>query len=305
MSRKVLPLLLLVVFGGMFWAFAGSDKKNSEDISQQQQLLMVIGQILEQKHYSPQIINDSFSAKVFNKYLENLDGDKSIFLKTDIASFQKYKTALDEEIHGDAPMKFFSDAGSVFLKRLDEASAIAKNILSKPFDFSVNETAELESETAAYPADENARQEAWRKRLKFMTLERFADLQQQRETSNGKDSSVNKTDDELQAKARNLVLASVNRNFNRQKLLLTEEQQFATYVNTITDLMDPHTEYFPPVEKRGFDEEMSGRFYGIGAQLKEENGAIKIASLVTGGPAWKSGNVQVNFDNSKMNYLSA
>ena len=39
---------------------------------------------------------------------------------------------------------------------------------------------------------------------------------------------------------------------------------------------------------------MSGSFFGIGAQLKEDNGAIKVASLVTGGPAWKSGELQVD-----------
>ena len=75
--------------------------------------------------------------------------------------------------------------------------------------------------------------------------------------------------------------------------MFTPDEQFSSYVNTITNLMDPHTEYFPPIEKRGFDEVMSGRFYGIGAQLKEEDGAIKIASLITGSPAWKSGKVQI------------
>jgi carboxyl-terminal processing protease len=58
--------------------------------------------------------------------------------------------------------------------------------------------------------------------------------------------------------------------------------------------MDPHTEYFAPVEKRQFDEEISGRFYGIGASLMEDKGLIKIATLITGSPAWKSGKLQVN-----------
>jgi len=57
--------------------------------------------------------------------------------------------------------------------------------------------------------------------------------------------------------------------------------------------MDPHTTYFAPVDKRSFDELLSGRFYGIGAQLKDDDGKIKVASLVAGGPAWKSGNIQV------------
>ncbi len=38
---------------------------------------------------------------------------------------------------------------------------------------------------------------------------------------------------------------------------------------------------------------MSGTFYGIGAQLIYDDGNIKIASLVTGTPAWKSGEIQV------------
>jgi carboxyl-terminal processing protease len=57
--------------------------------------------------------------------------------------------------------------------------------------------------------------------------------------------------------------------------------------------MDPHTTFFPPVEKRYFDEQMSGRFYGIGASLKAEDGSIKINTLVTGSPAWKSQQITV------------
>jgi carboxyl-terminal processing protease len=53
--------------------------------------------------------------------------------------------------------------------------------------------------------------------------------------------------------------------------------------------MDPHTTFFPPIEKRSFDEQMSGRFFGIGASLRDEDGGIKIATLLTGSPAWKSG----------------
>jgi carboxyl-terminal processing protease len=49
-----------------------------------------------------------------------------------------------------------------------------------------------------------------------------------------------------------------------------------------------------PVDSRSFNEMMSGKFYGIGAQLKEEESKIKVASLVTGGPAWKSGDLGVN-----------
>ena len=53
---------------------------------------------------------------------------------------------------------------------------------------------------------------------------------------------------------------------------MSDDDQFQYFVNTITETMDPHTTFFPPVEKRYFDEQMSGRFFGIGASLREEDG---------------------------------
>jgi len=299
MNRKVWPLLLIVLFGGIFWAFTGTGKHSNDNSSEdqyakQQKLLTAIGNILEEKHFSPKPIDDAFSKEVFKKYLGDLDPDKNLFLQADINSLNKYATLIDDEINGSTAIQFYPAAGSIYMKRIADVMAIYKEILSAPFDFTVNETAMLDGDKLNYPADAAAREELWRKRVKFMTLERFSDLQQQREKSAGKDTSVNKTDIQLEAEARSKVLAALDRNYNRLKLIFTPNEQFSSFVNTIADLMDPHTEYFAPVEKRGFDEEMSGRFYGIGAQLKEEDGAIKIASLITGSPAWKSNQVQVN-----------
>jgi carboxyl-terminal processing protease len=74
----------------------------------------------------------------------------------------------------------------------------------------------------------------------------------------------------------------------------TTDELFSSFVNAVTGGMDPHSNYFAPVDSRGFTEMMSGKFYGIGAQLKEEQSKIKIASLVAGGPAWKSGELGVD-----------
>jgi carboxyl-terminal processing protease len=75
-------------------------------------------------------------------------------------------------------------------------------------------------------------------------------------------------------------------------LKFNDDEKFSVYVNTITSMMDPYTEFFPPVDKRYFDEQLSGSFYGIGAQLTYEEGNIKIASVLPGGPAQKSGEVE-------------
>ena len=87
-------------------------------------------------------------------------------------------------------------------------------------------------------------------------------------------------DDSLELNARNSVLKMMDRTFNRIKTTFTEEQRFNSFINVITNLMDPHTDYYPPVEKRAFDERMSNQFYGIGAQLQQDDNGIKIASIV-------------------------
>src|SRR5690606_35753833 len=60
----------------------------------------------------------------------------------------------------------------------------------------------------------------------------------------------------------------------------------------IAETMDPHTEYFAPLDKRYFDEQMSGTFFGIGALLRQDDNFVKIESIVTGGPAWKQGELK-------------
>ena len=90
------------------------------------------------------------------------------------------------------------------------------------------------------------------------------------------------------------MLKGMEKIYSRLKTKFVGDERFNTYVNIIANLMDPHTDYFPPVEKRVFDEQMSGRFFGIGAQLQEQDGMIKIATLMPAYPAQRSGEISVN-----------
>ena len=60
---------------------------------------------------------------------------------------------------------------------------------------------------------------------------------------------------------------------------LDRKDRLAVYANSITTVYDPHTNYFPPLQKEDFDIQMSGRLEGIGAQLQEKDGYIKIADF--------------------------
>jgi len=290
-STKGLLLLAIVLFGTLFFAFTkNGDNKNT--ITQKQKLLATVGAILEGEHYSPKKINDVFSKQVFKKYLEELDPDKNLFVQSDIASLKKYELTIDDEIHG-AEIKFEPAVSLIYDKRLGESIAIYKEILTKPFDFTVNETIEVKSDKMDYPKNDAERKDRWRKKLKLITLERYNELLELR-NKDKTDTAVNKSDSELEKIARDRVMKSLDRYYTRIKATYDDNERFNSFINVITNLMDPHTDYFPPVEKRGFDEMMSGRFFGIGAQLKEEDGQVKIATILPSGPASKGNELIAN-----------
>jgi carboxyl-terminal processing protease len=291
-SMKRLPILIAMVIVGIFLAFQTRGTSTKTPPSKYEKILQIVGEILQQGHYSPKDINDDFSKKVFNKYFEELDPDKNIFMKQDLASLDKYSTRIDDEIKG-AHVEFFFEAGKIFNQRATEAAAIYADVLSKPFDFTVNETVVTDPKRTTFASSEAERKEKWRKYLKYLVLQRYSDLQDTRESNKGKEGFVVKTDADLEKEAREKVKASMDRTFERYRLKFDDDEKFSVFVNTITAMMDPYTEFMPPVDKSYFDEQLSGSFYGIGAQLTYDEGNIKIASVLPGGPAQKSNAIEV------------
>ena len=295
MSRKFLPVLALLIGVGSFLTFrtmGRNDKGSDNPRSKFEKILRNVGVVLEGGHYSPKDIDDKFSKSVLKKYLTDLDGEKYIFLQKDIDGFNKYSDKIDDEIKGSKLESFF-DVSTVYTSRLEEVSKMYQTILSRPLDYSKDENIVLDENKRTFPKTEKEREDFNRRRLKYLVLSRYADMLEEKEKNSGKEGYVVKADTTLEREARVQVLKQLDRYFATLKSHNKPEELFSDFVNAITTSMDPHTSYFAPVDKRSFDELLSGKFYGIGAQLKEDDGKIKIASLVGGGPAWKSGNVQV------------
>ena len=291
LNRKVLPLVLVMIFAGVFWAFQ-SQGENGKSLTNQQKILTTLGSIIEQNHYNPKPINDNFSKEVFKRFIQTIDGDKNLFLEADIQSLKKFEITIDDEIHG-APIQFIPAINELYSKRIQEVSALSEEILKRSFDFSVNEEIVLDNEKTIFGKTAAEREDKWRKKLKFMALERYVDLIDTREKNKATKDFVIKTDAALEIEARGKVSKIMHKTFDRLKVKFTDDERFNMFINAITSFQDPHSDYFPPIEKRGFDELMSGRFFGIGASLREEDGNIKIATLLTGSPAFKSGEINV------------
>jgi carboxyl-terminal processing protease len=289
-SKRSLPLVIVFVLAGFLIAFGSTRLINPPD--KYQVIFTQVAEMLEAAHYSPKKIDDEFSKNIFKKYIEALDPSKDIFLATDIRDLKKFETTIDNELHG-APVQFFYSIEQIYLKRINEVNAFYPSLLQTPFVFNQDETIVLDPEKLDFPKSEALRKETWKKRLKFMVLERYSDLLDARDQLKKGDTSY-KSDAVLEKEAREKVRLLISRNFDRMITKTKENERFDLLVNTVTEYMDPHTTFFPPLEKRSFDEQMSGRFFGIGASLRnDENGSIKIATLVAGLPAWKSQQIAV------------
>lgn len=289
---KRLPFVIMMVVAGLFLAFQTMGTGTKNPPSKYEEILKRVGDMLSQAHYSPQDINDEFSKKIFKKYVNDLDPEKTMFLASDIATLQnKYEGKIDDEIKG-APVEFFLAAGKIFNTRMEEAALLTNELLSKPFDFNIDEIINQDGDKIDYAASTAEVNERWRKKIKSLVLERYADLLDTREKNKGKEGFVANTDEELEKEARDKTKKVMDRMFERFRFKFNDDDKFNVFVNAITTTMDPHTEFFPPVDKRYFDEEMSGRFFGIGASLQYDDGNIKVSSILTGSPAWKSGELQ-------------
>jgi carboxyl-terminal processing protease len=294
LSKRSIPVVSVLVFAGLFAAFRSLGFGDGTPPTRYEKILHNVGEMLSEIHFSPKKIDDNFSKEIFKKYLQSdkVDPQKNIFLASDIQALKKYETTIDDEIRGGA-IQFVPAVTEIYKKRLLETEQIYKTLLAQPFDFSKDETANLDPDKIDFPANEAERKEMWRKRMKYLVLDRYADLIDAREKEKGKEGYVAKTDAQLEQDARERVMKIMDRSYERLKSHFDDDERFNEFVVTITESMDPHTTFFPPVEKRYFDEQMSGRFFGIGASLREEEGNIKIATLLTGSPAWKSGQVNV------------
>jgi len=284
----------VIIIGAVFFAFKTTEKQNGESPEiRHRKLLSTIGHLLETEHYSPRKIDDDFSKDVFKEYLKALDPEKNIFLQSDINALRVYETKLDDEIHGGAIL--FEPASSViYEKRLVEARKIFEKVVQSPFDFNIDDSVLLDVDVKLAPVNENERYTYWYQILKYKALDRFVNLTEEREKNKTKEKFIVKADSTLEREARASVKKEYLKRFERLEKTFDKEKRFELFLNTITGLMDPHTDYMAPVEKRSFTEQMSGTFYGIGAQLTQDDNGIKIASIQPGGAAWKSGQLVVN-----------
>ncbi len=266
--------------------------RNNNDNLRRELLVKVISFAIENGHYHPGNIDDGFSEKVFDLYIERLDFGKRFLLKEDIDKLSKYKTKIDDEFNA-VTFEFLDASIETINQRTNEVQAYYQEILSKPFDFDKEEEFELDSEKKDYAKDKAEMKERWRKSLKYETLNRIDNMLDEQEKAAEKSDTVTiKSFTEIEIEAREKILKRYDDWFHRISKL-EDDDRLNIYVNSIVNVFDPHSQYFPPKDKENFDIRFSGQLEGIGAQLTQKNEYIEVLRIIPGSPSWKQGELEV------------
>lgn len=273
---------------------------NDKDIKE---IIKGVKRTLSYLHYSPQEINDSFSANVYDRYMENLDPYKTYFKGSDIEAFSTYRDKMDD-FFKDEDLTFYKQSVDTLYKRVDELKALTVSMLDKPLDYDSNEEFSFDYDKRKYTTTQEGWEKNWEDRLKYNILRDVLIMEESAQDSvawHKKDSIGLDADEfdprgksfaQLETEARKNVKEDMSEFFRRfQKRKKGDWVSF--YVNSFTEEFDPHTVYFSPKENEDFELSMSGQLEGIGASLLDEKGYPTIKSLVIGGPAWKQGDLEV------------
>lgn len=259
-----------IVFGG---AHVGDTTKLSPKMVYGKEA-QVVAYILDNNHYRGIHLNDSLSSAILDRYLEGLDNNRSYFLSTDVAKFEKFRFKIDN-LTQNQDVSFAYEIYDVYATRFEERmNFVLDSLLTFPFDYSVDEYLETDRSKSPYASSQADLNDVWRKIIKGQSLSlRLAGKEQ---------TEIEKT------------LRTRYERFQKSIAQFNNEDVFSIYMNALTEAYDPHTNYFSPKAADLFKQSMSLSLEGIGARLQTDGDYTKIVEILPGGPAEKSNKLHPN-----------
>ena len=280
MFLRIFGFLISAVVSLVIYFEVSNTKFSSDEPNKDKLLVDLVSYVLDKLHYDPKIINDDFSISVYEDFIEAVDSQKRFLLKSDIELFSQYKLLIDDQIKS-SDITFFNIVNETLKSRMDEVESFYQEVLFTPFNFNIDEEINLDYENQEYVDGIEELKKLWRKRLKLSALDGFASKKE----INVEDDET-KTDSEIEIESRKSINENL-RDFFQFNSELERKDWFSIYLNSIVTQYDPHTTYLAPEAKEVFDQNISGKFQGIGARLFKRNQQVEISEVIIGGPVWR------------------
>jgi len=285
--NKFRYLFLLLILGLGLGFYNPIDKGERKD----KVILNLIYQVLNSNHFSPQDLDDDFSQKVFNNFLESLDYNKRFLLASDVEEMDQHRTDIDNQIK-IAQLGFFEISYNLYEKRYAEVKGFYKEILAQPFDLELKESYETDDEKLGFAKNTEELKNRWRQYFKYRVLNRMDEMLDEESDSSKVEGEEVLSLQEMEVKAREKEL-ELHEDWFKTLDDMERMDWLSAYLNAITLVYDPHTQYFAPEKKEDFEINMTGQLQGIGAQLSQKGDYVTITKVIVGSPCWKQGDLEV------------
>jgi len=268
--RHSLFIVSTLFAGSVFSSAITLDVKDIPQLAQQEQHAKVVKRVSDlysRSHYQYLPLDNELSKKIFERYIEQLDFNKQIFLQSDIEELKAYQFALDESLKTGRVQPAY-DIFQLNLLRRYERYAYAISQLSSEIKFDVEESYQFDRSESQWPQSLDELNEIWRQKVKSDAL------------------SLKLTGKEWPA-----IKERLTKRYNSAIKQLTQtesEDVFQSFMNAYSHTIEPHTSYLSPRNAKRFKMEMNLSLEGIGAVLQLEDDYTIVRSLVPGGPAERS-----------------
>ena len=289
MKKNITTILISFV---ICFVSCNSISKNFESDDKDSLVIQLITYVLEQGHYLDIEIDDNFSEKVFDSFLKNIDPYKRYLYQSDIDMLSKYKYEIDDSFN-QPNLEFFNLAYEILILRIDESKQISQEVLSKPFDFKLDETFNFDIEELQYVNSRIDLVERWRKLMKVYLIENYHDEIKEDERTFKKDSTFKlRSYSKIEIQTREILNETMADYFVIMEEEFQRQHWFSIYLNSFVSQYDPNTSYLDPEDRDRFNIDMSGNYAGIGAVLRKKVDKIEITELISGGPAWRNNSLE-------------
>ncbi len=256
LRKRFIPLLTLVI--------VFSCLKKSEGLKQSD-MQFLVNQVLA-IHAQYNTIDDSTSKKIFYNFIDSLDYGKYYFYQSDMKQLSKYELLFDDFIAANDYRAVF-EIFKLYKDRSTESMAIFDGLIKDNYDFTVEESIDVDREKVPYAANAAEMKERWRKNIKLQLLNYV---------SSGKSLAEGKQKLEKKYKLMKKRIDEID-----------ESRLLSMFMNSITAALDPHTNYLSNEENQDFKISMELKLEGIGVRLRSEDGFVIVESIITGGAADK------------------
>ena len=227
--------------------------------------------LFERSHYNRAPIDDAVSARIFDDYLESIDGGRQYFLASDIEEFQPLRDKLDDAVKRGQLQPVF-DIYTRYVERARDRMEFAIAQLDSEPDFTVDEEFVFDRSELPWPADRAELDEIWRKRVKNDALSLVLTDKDWTETRE--------------------ILRKRYEQVERRLAQVKSDDVFEVFMNAFAHTLDPHSSYFSPRNSEEYRIRMSLNYDGIGASLQMQDEYVTIMGVIEGGPAALDGTLK-------------